>query len=140
MYPVFIYCDKVTFQNEYKIFNIDFRDGDNLQAVFFLKNRDYYITSMSCFIKITQDLTELNHYEEIKKISEISNKIFKNGVEHLYEEKKLEATFGDSNFEFLPEKSKRGLSLQAVEFLIMLQKEKDWFLFIHLMKNLKYLV
>ena len=63
-----------------------------------------------------QDLTELNHYEDIKKISEICNKILKNGVEHLYEEKKLEATFGNSNFEFLPEKSNRGLSLQAVEF------------------------
>ena len=77
MVPVFIYYDKVKFQNEYKIFNIDFSDGDNLQAVFFLKkkDRDYYITSMPCFIKITQDLTELNHYEEIKKISEISNEI-----------------------------------------------------------------
>ena len=79
---------------------------------------------MSCFTKITQDLTELNHYEEIKKISEISNKILKNGVEHLYEEKKLEATFGDSNFEFLPEKSKRGLSLQAVEFFDYVTKRK----------------
>ena len=88
MDPVFIYYDKVKFQNEYKIFNIDFSDGDNLQAGFLKKYRDYYITSMSCFIKITQDLTELNHYEEIK-ISEISNKILKNGVEHLYEEKKL---------------------------------------------------
>ena len=63
-----------------------------------------------------QDLTELNHYEDIKKISEIFNKFFKNGVEHLYEEKKLEATFGNSKFELLPEKSNRGLSLQAVGF------------------------
>ena len=62
---------------------------------FFFKIRDYYITSISCFIKITQGLTELNHYEEIKKISEIFNKILKNGVEHLYEENKLEATFDD---------------------------------------------
>ena len=124
MDPVFIYHDKVKFQNEYKIFNIDFSDVDNLQAVFFFKNRDYYITSMSCFIKITQDLTELNHYEKIKNISEISNKILKNGVEHLYEEKKLEATFGDSNFGFLPEKSKRGLSLQAVEFFDYVTKKK----------------
>ena len=79
---------------------------------------------MSCFIKITQHLTELNHHEKIKKISEISNKILKNGVEHLYEEKKLEATFGDSDFEFLPEKSKRGLSLQAVEFFYYVTKKK----------------
>ena len=71
-----------------------------------------------------QDLTKLNHYEEIKKISEISNKILKNGVEHLYEEKKLEVTFGNSNFEFLPEKSKRGLSLQAVEFFDYVTKRK----------------
>ena len=92
---------------------------------------------MSCFTKITQDLTELNHYEEIKKLSEISNKILKNGVEHVYEEKKLEATFGSSNFEFLPEKD---YHFKRLNFLIMLQKEKDWFLFIYLMKNLKYLV
>ena len=39
MDPIFIYYDKVKFQNEYKIFNIDFSDGDNLQAVSFLKNR-----------------------------------------------------------------------------------------------------
>ena len=37
MDPVFIYYDKVKFQNEYKIFNIDFSDGDNLQAVFLKK-------------------------------------------------------------------------------------------------------
>ena len=80
--------------------------------------------SMSSFIKITQDLTELNHYEDIKKISKISNKILKNGVEHLYEEKKLEVKFGNSNFEFLPEKSKRGLSLQAVEFFGYVTKRK----------------
>ena len=79
---------------------------------------------MSCFIKITQDLTELNHFEEIKKISEISNKILKNGIEHLYEEKKLEATFGNSSFEFLPEKSKRGLSLQAIEFIYYVTKRE----------------
>ena len=124
MDPVFIYYSKVKFQNEYKIFNIDFSDGDNLQAVFFKKNRDYYITTMSCFIKLTQDLTELNHYEEIKKISKVSNKILKNGVEHLYEEKKLEATFGNSNFEFSPEKSKRGLSLQVVEYFDHVTKRK----------------
>ena len=51
MDQVFIHYDKGKFQNEYKIFYIDFSDGDNLQAVFFLKKLDYYITIMSCFIK-----------------------------------------------------------------------------------------
>ena len=79
---------------------------------------------MSCFIKLTQYLTELDHYDDIKKISKISNKILKNGVEHLYQEKILEATFGDSNFEFLSEKSNRGLSLHPVEFFDEITKRK----------------
>ena len=44
---------------------------------------------MSCFIEITNDLSELEHYDKIKKISELSNKILKDGVNHLYDEKKL---------------------------------------------------
>ena len=79
MDPVFIYYDKVNFQNDYKVFKVDFSDGDNLQAVLFKKNRYYNITSMSCFITLEQDLKELTHYDDIKKISEISNKILKNG-------------------------------------------------------------
>ena len=47
---------------------------------------------MSCFITLEQDLKELQHYHDIKKISEISNKILKKGIEHLYEEKVLEVT------------------------------------------------
>ena len=118
MDPVFIYYDKVNFQNDYKVFKVDFSDGNNLQAVLFKKNRDYYITSMSCFITLEQDLKELTHYDDIKKISEISNKILKNGIEHLYEEKVLEVILEDvgQKFEFQPEKSKRGLSVRAVEF------------------------
>ena len=119
MEPVFIYCDKVKFQNDdYKIFKVDFRDGDNLEGVFFRKNRDYYITSMSCFITLEQDLKELKYYDDIKKISEISNKILKNGIEHLYEEKVLEVTLENikQKIELQPVKSKRGLSVDTVEF------------------------
>ena len=79
---------------------------------------------MSCFIKLTQDLTELDHYDDVIKISEISNKILKNRVEHLYEEKILEATFGDSSFEFLPEKSNI-YHFIWLNFLTKLQKEKE---------------
>ena len=119
MEPVFIYYDKVKFQsNDYKIFRVDYSDGDNLDGVFFTKNTDYYITSMSCFITLEQDLKELNHYDDIKKISEIYNKILKNGIEHLYEEKVLEVTLEnvEQKIEFQPEKTKRGLSVHAVEF------------------------
>ena len=80
---------------------------------------------MSYFITLTQDLKELVHYVDIKKISEISNKILKNGIEHLYEEKILEANFeGVTKYEFQPEKSSRGLSVHAVEFFDKVTKRK----------------
>ena len=88
---VFIYYD-LEFQDN-KIFSINFSDGDRLQGVLFKKNRDYYLTSMSCFIEITNDLTELEHYGNITKISDLSNKILKNGIEHLYEVKEIEGFF-----------------------------------------------
>ena len=119
MDPVFIYCDKVKFENDdYKIFKVDFSDGDNLEGAFFRKNRDYYITSMSCFITLEQDRKELKYYDDIKKISEISNKILKKGIEHLCKEKVLEVSLENvgQKIEFQPDKSKRGLSVHAVEF------------------------
>ena len=119
MEPVFICCDKVKFQNDnYKIFKVDFSDGDNLEGVFFRKNRDYYITSLSCFITLEQNLKELEYYDHIKKISKISNEILKNGIEHLYKEKVLEVTLEDidQKIEFQPDKSNRGLSVHTVEF------------------------
>ena len=119
MKPVFIYCDIVKFQNnDYKIFKVDFSNGDNLESVFFRKSKDYYITSMSSFITLKQDLKELKHYDDIKKITEISNEILKNGIKHLYKEKLLEATLEDidQKIELQPDKSNRGLSVHAVEF------------------------
>ena len=89
MDPVFIYYNNLEFQDN-KIFSISFNDGDRLQGILFKKNRDYYLTSMSCFIEITNDLSELEHYDNITKISDLSNKILKNRVEHLYEEKEIE--------------------------------------------------
>ena len=59
----------------------------------YLKKKDYYLVSMSCFIEITNDLSELTHYDDIKKISDLSNSILKNGVDQSYEEKNLEVTF-----------------------------------------------
>ena len=92
MEPVFMYWDKVKFEdnNNFKDFKIKFSNGDSLDGVIFKKNKDYYITSMSAFIALEKNLKELKDYETIKKLSEISNAILENGIEHLYEEKKLE--------------------------------------------------
>ena len=76
MEPIFIYSNDLQFQDN-KSFTIDFSDDDRLQGVLFKKEKDYYLTSMLCFIEITNDLSELEHYSEIIKISELSNKILK---------------------------------------------------------------
>ena len=88
MDPIFIYSNDLQFQDN-KSFTIDFSNDDRLHGVLFQKNKDYYLTSMSCFIEITNHLSELEHYSEILKVSELSNKILKNGVDHLYDEKTL---------------------------------------------------
>ena len=88
MDPIFIYSNDLQFQDN-KSFTINFSDNNRLHGVLFKKNKDYYLTSMSCFIEITNDLSELEHYSEIIKILELSNKILKNRVDHLYDEKKL---------------------------------------------------
>ena len=69
MDPVFIYYNNfnnLEFQDN-KTFSINFNDGDRLQGILFKKNRDYYLTSMSCFIEITNDLSKLEHCDNIKK-------------------------------------------------------------------------
>ena len=86
MDPIFIYSNNLQFQDN-KCFTIDFSNNDRLDGILFKKNKDYYLTSTSCFIEITNDLSELEHYSEIIKISELSNKILKNGVDHLHDKK-----------------------------------------------------
>ena len=123
MDPIFIYYNDLKFQDN-KIFTIKFSDGDRLDRVLFKKKKDYYLVSMSCFIEITNDLSELTHYDNIKKISDLSNSILKNGVDHSYEEKNLEVTFNDVKIELTPEKSNHALSVEVVEFFDYVTKQK----------------
>ena len=82
---------------------------------------------MSCFIEITNDLSELEHYSEIIKISKLSNNILKNGVEHLYDEKKIEVFInGELKTELEAEKSNRALSVEIVEFFDHVTKQKRY--------------
>ena len=79
---------------------------------------------MSCFIEITIDLGELTHYDDVKEISDLSNSILKNGIDHLYEEKNLEVTFNDAKTELTSEKGNRALSVEVVEFFDYVTKQK----------------
>ena len=57
MDPIFIYYNDLKFQDN-KIFTIEFSDGDQLDGVLFKKKKDYYLISMSCFIKITNNFSK----------------------------------------------------------------------------------
>ena len=66
MERIFIYYNNLKFK-ENKIFTIEFSNEDQLQGIMFRKAKDYYLTSMSCFIQLTSDLTELENFSDIKK-------------------------------------------------------------------------
>ena len=86
------------------------------------------------------DLTELTHYDDVKKISDLSNDILKNGIDYLYIEKELEVTFGDNfKIELEPIKSHRdhALSVEIVEFFEYVTKQKRFVLIYSLYKELK---
>ena len=55
MDPIFIYYNNLEFKDK-KIFNIEFSNEDRLQGVMFKKDKDYYLTSMSCFIELNTSL------------------------------------------------------------------------------------
>ena len=65
MNPIFIYNNNLIFyENQRFIFN--FSDGDVLKGVN-LKENDYYIMNMSCFIEVSNDITKLKQYGDIEK-------------------------------------------------------------------------
>ena len=85
------------------------------------------MTSISCFIEITNDLSELEHYDEIKEISELSNKILKDGVDHLFDEKKIEVFLnGELKTGLEAEKGNWALSVEIVEFFDHVKKQKRY--------------
>ena len=59
MDPVFIFYNNLKFEDNKK-FTIEFSNHDRLQGVMFWKNNDYYLTSMSCYIQLMNDLTEID--------------------------------------------------------------------------------
>ena len=81
MDPIFIYYNNLKFAENIK-FTLEFSDGGILEGIIFRKNRDYFLMSMTCFIEIENDITELMQYADIEKISEFANIIIKNGTNY----------------------------------------------------------
>ena len=122
MDPIFIYYNNLKFQGN-KVFTIEFNNDDWLDRVLFKENI-LYLVSMSCFIEITNDLSELTHHDNIKKISDLSNTILKKESIIRIKKKNLEVTFDDVKIELTPEKSNRALSVDVVELFDYVTKQK----------------
>ena len=64
MDPIFIYNNNLNFDENHR-FILSFSDGDILKGVNFLKENDYYIMSMLCFIEVSNEIMKLKRYDDI---------------------------------------------------------------------------
>ena len=137
MEPVFMYRNKIKFEGEsnYKKFNVNFNDGDRLDGVFFKKDKNYYITSLTTDIKIEKNLNNLEDYNKIQEISKKLNDVIKNGSEHLYEN--IELKIEDVN-DLKPITTKRKISTKSLEFFDEKTKKKKKVLIYSPYKELKF--
>ena len=136
MEPIFIYFDKVKFDNSsLKTFTITFSDGDLLDGVLFKKTNDYYITSMTSSTTIEKDLKELKDYDNIKKIFDIANEYLKNGINHFKSLPLLSSSvfYSKLNEDLVQDKTKEALSIVEIAFIDLNTKNSNS-KFIHLMK------
>ena len=136
MDPIFIYYNNLEFKDK-KIFNIQFSNEDRLQGVMFKKDKDYYLTSMSCFIELNTSLNNTSFNKQIIEISTLSNEILKNGIDHKYKEPELEIIFGNITVPLEPVKTNRPQSTVAVEFFDRVTYQKRIVLVYQPYKELK---
>ena len=127
MEPIFIYFDKVKFDNSnLKTFTIRFSDGDLLDGVLFKKTNDYYITSMTSEITLEKDYKELKDYDNIKKISDIANEYIKNGINHFKSIPSLSSSlFSNINKDLDQDKTKEALSTVEISFIDLNTKKSN---------------
>ena len=123
MEPILIYYNNLEFKDN-EVFTVEFSNEDQLQGIIFRKARDYYLTSMSFYIQLTNDISKLTHYKEIKKIADLLNSILKNGIDHTYIGRDLEVFFDIGKLEFEVGKSNRALSVEIVSFFEYVIKQK----------------
>ena len=69
MEPIYINFSEILLDNQKK-FVLQFTKNDKIKKVLFCTNKEYFITSMKCFIKFYVDLTDWKEYRKIKKLSE----------------------------------------------------------------------
>ena len=87
--------------------------------------------SMSCFIKVKNDISELKQYPAIEKIFELANKIIKNRVDHGYDSPEIEISYGGKTYEMDIFKVNRSKSVDVFEIFDHYLKKKKRFVLIY---------
>ena len=116
MESTFIYYKNLRFDDKKK-FSIDFSNEDLLEGVVFKKNKDYYITSMACYVDFNIDITAQQNYTKIKQTSDLATTILRCDVDVGYGRKKV--TLGKTSGSYLifcSDKSRRGQYIENLEF------------------------
>ena len=80
--------------------------------------------SMSCFIEVENDIIKLKQYPAIEKISELTNRIIKNGVGHRYDSPEIEISYGGKTHEMDILKFNRSKSVDVFEVFDHYLKKK----------------
>ena len=91
--------------------------------------------SMPCFTKVENDITKLKQYPAIEKISELADRIIRNGFDHGYDSPEIEISYGGKTYEMDILKFNRSKSVNIFEFLDHYLKKKDLLLFTRFTKN-----
>ena len=121
----FMYWNDVKFigDSNFKKFTLKFNDSDKLNGVIFKKDKDYFITSLSAYVKLAMDIKNLNDFKKIEEVSKKANEILKNGNDHFHEDIILEVDL-DGVDNLLPNKKKRELSIKSLDFFDKKSKKK----------------
>ena len=100
----------------------------------FKKNKDYYLTSMLCYILLTYEIEKLKEFSD-KKIAYLSEEILRDGVEIF--ENDFEVSYGNVKIDLIKDKSKQLQAVEVVEFFDYNLKWKKFVLAYSLLNEIK---
>ena len=126
----FIYYNNLSFDQNKK-FTLEFSDDDLLQGVLFRKNKDYYITRMSCYVDLTIDVTKLPQSDKIREISGLANSILVDGVGFGYQKNAVPATYEGETYTFKISKINWSKHIENIEFFCFNLKKGDLRISVH---------
>ena len=101
----------------------------------FNKNKDYYLTSMSCYIQLTNKIEKLKEFPDIKKIADLSEEILRDWVEIF--ENDLEVSYRNVKIDLIKDKSKQTQAVEVMEFFDYNLKRKRFALAYSLLNEIK---